>query len=183
MARSAKHEGSPAYALEGKPKIERVLIAILLCGLVACISVAIIGALLLFMFNAVGTATSAIDTNQGFLSGFMFALIASAFNWVVFYISIPAAWLALGLSIGHMPRRGITRRAPYFRWGAIWGAILVAGTTAIFSGLIMNNLRAGLGGLVGGSITGMLAGLICAWLFLAIVRPAEQIGRSRVEVF
>ena len=174
----------PAYALPGKRKVKRVVLAIFLTGLAACIGVAIIGAVLLFTLNFLGAPVGAVGTSEGVIGGIMFAFLASALNWFVFYLTIPAAWLVLGFSLGMMPRRGITKRAAYFRWGIIWGVLLVAGTASIFAGLLVNqDLLAGIGGFIGGVIVGAPAGAICAWLFLAIVRPAEQIGEASADVF
>ncbi len=105
----------------------------------------------------------------------------SAVNWFLFFITSPAAWLVLGLSIGRMPRRGITRRAPYLRWGAIWGALLVGLTTGFFTAT--DSLYAGVGGLITGGSIGALAGTACGGLFLAIVKPRQQLGNQSIDVF
>ncbi|MEO1641775.1 MAG: hypothetical protein AAFR74_00460 [Pseudomonadota bacterium] len=81
------------------------------------------------------TMTGGIGTlyrPYGFMGGAGLALGLSAANWILFFITIPAAWLALGFSIGQFPRKKIIAAAPYYRWSAIWGAILVGVTCSLF---------------------------------------------------
>ncbi len=185
------------YTIHEPKKIKRVALACFLCGVNACISVAIIAIIIIFTASMVqsllGGNGNLFGTSRGFLGGAFMALGMSAMNWWLFYVTIPAAWIALGLSLGRFPHRGITRALPYYRWGMIWGAVLVGGTTTFFGYMIGNGgWEAGslgvqldfmLGATLTGSLVGAAAGALCGALFLAIVRPAEQVQRIEVEVF
>ena len=170
---------------EARPKIRRVLLACFLCGICASISVALIAAITAFTYSSVtslfGQAPAQFGERDGFLSGAFLAVMMSAFNWMVFYAVVPITWLVMAVSIGRFPRRGIVRPMPYYRWGAIWGAILVSLPTLLFS------MSMGASGMVGALLTsvaiGALAGLICASLFMAIVRPESQIRQIATDVF
>ncbi len=193
---SASSSAPSSYSVPTKGKLKRVALACFLCGVAACISVAIIAVVVFFTYSTIvsvtGLSGNAFSVGQGFLGGASIALGMSAMNWYFFYITIPAAWLALGLSIGRLPRRGITNAAPYYRWGVIWGAILVGATTTFFSitlggGFDPSFNRATPSFIAGASLTGLavgaVAGALCGGLFLAIVRPAEQVRRIQVDVF
>ena len=67
-------------------------------------------------------------------------------------------------------------------WGAIWGALLVGAPTGIF-GVAAENQGAFLGALLTGLAIGCAAGLLCASLFLAIVRPKQQLSLPAADVF
>ena len=174
---------APARPYQGAPGqqklVKRVPLAVFLCALTSCLLVGLSGALGMVVFET--AVDSAGLSRRGFAGGMEMAFIISTFNWVLFFITIPASALALGLSIGRFPGRRITAPMPYYRWGAIWGAILVAGTTTIFG--ISLSLPGALGGLLGGLIIGVPSGIASAGLFLAIVRPREQLGRATTEVF
>lgn len=172
---------TPDYMLgaDGR-KVRRVKLALFLCSLAACILVAILGGVCAGL-TGISAGVFGYNSLGDFSEGLQIAFTLSAMNWILFFITIPAAWLALGLSIGRMPHRGITRPAPYLRWGAIWGAILVAGTTAGFSAL--EGPVSGLGGLIGGIMVGAPAGLACGGIFLSIVKPRQQLGNQTVDVF
>lgn len=188
---------NPSLPRRPAKRVTRVRIAIFLCGLVACLAVALIAAAVLFVINIVSHAFSMggldpmMDPGSGrFTFGVMLALMGGALNWLMFYATIPAAWLALGFSIGRFPRRGIVTPGPYRRWGAIWGAILVSIVTAPAAALFsepgenpLGAIAGFAGGLLGGSMVGGLAGLVCASLFLMIVRPASQIRDIDADVF
>jgi hypothetical protein len=103
-------------------------------------------------------------------------------NFFLFLITVPAAWTALGLSIGRMPHRGIAARRPYLRWGAIWGTILVGVTTGFF-GFVGGGLATCLGAFLSGASVGALAGVGCGFLFYIIVRPDEQLRHVDISVF
>ena len=119
---------SPSYASTERVKLKRVALAIFLCGIVACLSVSLISVVFIFVYNVITELVApelkfTFDmSSEGFASGLSIAALGGAFNWLVGYLTIPAAWLALGLSIGRFPRRGISRPGPYYRWGAIWGS-------------------------------------------------------------
>lgn len=174
----------PAYALEARPKrIKRVKLALLLASLAACVSVAILGFVLMGLmevFSAVARVR-AVSGENGFFSGAMLAFQLSALNFFIFFITVPAAAIALGLSVGRMPQRGITRRLPYLRWGAVWGAVLVGTTTSLFGALGGGLSFAG--ALLAGLCVGALAGLLCGLIFHAIVNPEKQAGKMDVSVF
>ncbi|MEO0608720.1 MAG: hypothetical protein AAFY82_10865, partial [Pseudomonadota bacterium] len=123
--------------------------------------------------------------SSGFLQGIGIAVVMAAMNWYFGYFTIPAAALALAVSIGRLPRRGITAPAAYFRWAAIWGAFLVGGTTGIAAGLIPSDGGVDVisGAVIMGALIGGLAGAICGAIFRGIVRPAEQVQRIQVDVF
>ena len=174
-----------------KPKLKRVALACFLCGVAACVSVALVA-------FAIGFGVSVIDglvgfddimfKGDGFWSGAGLALLLSAMNWWFFYVTVPIAWLVLGLSLGRFPRRGIIHPLPYYRWGSIWGAILVGSTCLFFSGANLFGRSGGditftIGAAFGGTLIGAIAGLACGWLFLAIVKPAEQVKQINVDVF
>lgn len=181
---AASSEGGPAaYILDTRPeKIQRVKLALFLCSLSACILVSILGfvgtgirAMLIGFGNAPSGASGRLA------EGMQIAFMLAAMNWVLFFITIPAAWLVLGLSIGRMPRRHITQTAPYLRWGGIWGAILVGVTTGIFAS--SDGAIGVAGGLLAGASMGAIAGVACGGLFLAIVKPRQQLGNQAVEPF
>jgi hypothetical protein len=127
-------------------------------------------------------APSEFGERSDFMSGAFMAVMMAGFNWVVFYIVIPVTWVMLFLSIGLFPRRGILHHAPYYRWGAIWGALLVGAPTG-FLGLTAESQDALVGALLTGLAIGCAAGLLCASLFLAIVRPKQQLGMPAADVF
>jgi len=173
------------YVSVEKPRIRRVLLACFLCGIAASVSVALIAVLIAFVSSTISAAfgvTLSLETNDGgLLAGAIIAVMMAAFNWYLFYIIVPITWLVLAFSLGRFPRRGVVRHMPYYRWGGIWGALLVGGTTGLF-GAMMNN-GSGLGALLTGIIIGGLAGVLCASLFLAIVRPKKQVGMPETDVF
>lgn len=184
-----------AYTSGKGRKIKRVWLAVFLCGIAACVIVTVIGAGVMLLFSVmsglVGTQPS-LDTwqsaGEAFFGGMAAATLAATFNGFVFYITIPAATLALALSIGRFPKRRIARAAPYLRWGAIWGAVLVT-LGASFVGLAIVGAEADhpvavlAGAVLMGSVIGALAGVACAALFLLIVRPAGQIQEVDASVF
>lgn len=183
---------SAAYATPERPKVKRVALAIFFCGIAASITVALIAAIVIFAYTIV-TELLGVDLELvtqdggGFGFGLAVAAIGSAFNWYFFYLTVPAAWLALGFSIGRFPRRGISAPSPYYRWGAIWGALLVSIVTTIAAGLFGSNsqqeMLTALGGLVGGGAIGGAGGAVCAALFRLIVRPAAQLQTIDAEIF
>lgn len=185
----------PGEYREAPVKLKRVALACFLCGVGACVAVALIGAAIGFtgytVMNIAGGSRDIFD-ERGLLAGIGFAVIISAMNWWFCYLTIPAAWIALGFSIGRFPRRGITHAGPYYRWGGIWGAILVGGTCGFFAALMALDPYSGdgfarLSHVIGASLTGLIigaiAGVICGWLFRAIVQPAQQIRQLEVDVF
>ena len=186
---SAPALSQSSYSVPTNTKFKRIGLASFLCGLGACFSVALIGVILLFLgfqiADLLGSDASIVFGESGFRQGIGMAVLMSAMNWYFGYFTIPGAALALGFSIGRFPRRGITDPAPYYRWGAIWGAILVGGTTSIASAFIPSEseFMVIVGAAVGGALIGATAGFICGAIFRGIVRPAEQVQRIQVDVF
>ena len=172
-------------ALSKDRKIRRVKLGLLLSSLAACLGVTLIGLFLTFVFGVlegIGMLPTMFDRpNSGFLFGIQMAAMMSLFNFILFFVTVPAAWLAMGLSIGRFPHQGIAARAPYLRWASIWGALLVGGTTGGFG--VTASLLTGLGAVLTGACIGALAGLVCGLLFLAIVKPAQQLHEADISVF
>ncbi|MEQ9316779.1 MAG: hypothetical protein RLN72_13075, partial [Henriciella sp.] len=133
-----------------------------------------------FMSLAGRTPGNVLATD-GMLAGAYMAVMIAGFNWFVFYIVVPITWILLAVSIGTFPRRGIRRHTPYYRWGAIWGAVLVGLPTSVIGGGA--NGPAALGAFLTGTAIGAVAGFICAALFLAIVRPKAQLSDVQADVF
>ncbi len=174
----------PAYATSPRPKrVKRVKLALFLASLAACLGVTLLGAIGLGLVAMVSglTGIELALGQRGFVNGLVAGLQLASFNFVLFFITVPAAAIALGLSAGRMPYRGITARRSYARWGAIWGAILVGVTTGFFG--FISGFASGLGALLSGGLVGALAGTGCGLLFHAIVRPARQITDVDVSVF
>ncbi|MEM1036334.1 MAG: hypothetical protein AAGI14_06195 [Pseudomonadota bacterium] len=173
------------------PKIKRVALACFLCGVAACLSVTLVALGLFGLGRAIIIMDDDLNviSGRGMLAGAGFAMFISLFNWFVFYITVPAAWLTIGLSIGRFPHRRITAAAPYYRWSAILGALLVGVTCSVFAALVYTDggergeLGYWFGATLMGVFIGAVSGLICGGLFRAIVRPASQIKRHQLEVF
>ncbi|MFN3312690.1 MAG: hypothetical protein ACK46Q_04405 [Hyphomonas sp.] len=172
-------EQTPAYATAPRPRrIRRVKLALFLSSLSACFSVSLIGLLAIVL---TGLTAGQPPTQGGFKGGAVLAAQLSLLNFIIFFLTVPAAAVALGVSIAQFPRRGITARKAYLRWGAIWGALLVGVTNSLIG--IMMDPAAGLGALIVGGLIGGLAGCVCGLLFHAIVRPARQLAQEDISVF
>ena len=169
----------PAYAMAARPRrVKRVKLALLLSSMAACVVVAIVGFLVMALsFMVIGLAVGTGD----FRGGALLAAQLSAMNFILFFITVPAAALTLGLSIARFPHRGITHMTPYLRWGAIWGGFLVGGTTFAFG--LFGGAASAIGALICGGAIGGLAGTFCGFLFHAIVQPARQVTEMDVSVF
>ena len=166
-------------------KTKRIKLALFLCSLAACLGVALLGMIVFFCAALVRELTGfdiADQYGNDFLMGLQMGIGMAAYNFILFFITVPAAWIALGFSIGQFPRRRITHRMPYLRWATIWGVLLVAGTTTVF-GTIIGGVLGGLGAAVPGILIGAIAGLGCGYLFHAIVQPAKQATQVDVDVF
>ena len=175
----------PAYATSPRPKrVKRIRLALLAASFAACVSVALIGfvmaGLMQVMFGVLGFSAFGLGLS-GFLNGVQLAFNLASLNFVLFFITIPGAAMALGFSVGRLPHRGITALAPYMRWGAIWGGILVGGTTGAFG--LFGGIASAAGGLFAGAVTGALAGLFCGFLMHRIIAPARQLTEMDVSVF
>ena len=175
----------PAYATSPRQKrVKRVRLALLAASFAACLSVTLMGFIFMGMmelaFGILGRNGVAAG-QRGFMGGVEMALQLSSFNFILFFITVPAAAVVLGLSIGRFPYRGVTAPMPYLRWGAIWGGILVGGTTFLFGWF--GGLASALGALMCGGVIGALAGTFCGFLFHAIIQPARQLTEMDVSVF
>ncbi|MDP1555775.1 MAG: hypothetical protein Q8L84_09960 [Hyphomonas sp.] len=186
MTSGAESESElPAYATTPRPKrVKRIRLALLVSSFAACVSVTLLGYIFLGLmelaFGILGWGGLAIG-QTGFLSGVQTGLQLAALNFFLFFITVPAAALALGLSIGRMPHRGITALRPYLRWGAIWGAILVGGTTFLFGWF--GGAASAAGALTAGGAVGGIAGGFCGFLVHRIVAPARQLTDVDLNVF
>ena len=167
-------------------RFRRIKLGLLLSSMAACLGVTLLGFICTAMLsNILGLSGASMNYeligSNSLMGGVSLGFQLASINFLLFFITVPAAWLALGLSIGRLPYRGIVNRKPFLRWGAIWGAILVGGTTGGF-GLLVGPLQA-LGALVSGGLIGAVAGLGCGLLFYAIVKPANQLADVDVNVF
>ncbi len=184
------------YAQASGNRVRRVWLAIIICGFAACVLVTLVGIVWLFGLNLVGGAIFGQSLNSGpipgpqdsFFQGLSIAGMAASFNWIFGYLTVPAAMLALGVTIGRFPRRGIIEPPAYLLWGAISGAILVA-APSVFGAFFVSSSSDAVrpepvfGALLGGLCIGALAGVACAGLFLLIVKPKSQIGAVDASVF
>ena len=167
-------------------RFRRIKLGLFLSAMAACLGVTLLGIICTrILALALGISGAAMNYtllgSNTFMSGMHGAFQLATYNFLLFFITVPAAWLALGLSIGRLPYRGIVKRAPFVRWGAIWGALLVGGTTGGFG--LLGSVVAGIGALLAGGIVGAVAGAGCGFLFHAIVRPANQMAEVDVDVF
>lgn len=177
-----------SYTVPTIAKFKRIGLASFLCGMAACVLVTMIGMILMFLAFQIGGLfgrdVGLVFADDGVLQGIGFATLMSAMNWFFAYFTVPAAWVAIGFSLGRFPRRGIVHAAPYYRWGAIWGALLVGGTTGVSSFIVTEaNLLPAVSGFFMGALIGAAAGLVCGAIFRSIVRPAEQVKQIQVDVF
>jgi len=175
----------PTYATTPRPKrVKRIRLALLVSSFAACFSVTLIGivfgGLMTLTFGVLGAGGLGLG-QSGFVGGVMLALTLASYNFILFFITVPAAALALGLSVGRFPHKGITHRKPYLRWGAIWGAILVGGTTFGFGWF--GGAASAFGSLMAGGSVGLMAGAFCGFLVHAIVAPEKQLSDVDLTVF
>lgn len=178
-------EAAPAYAMEAQPRrFRRVKLAIFLSALAACVVVSIVGLLamtVIMLFIGLGSSSGLAAGGDDFGGGALLAAQLSAMNFILFFITIPAAAIVIGFSVGRLPHRRITGVKSYLRWGAIWGAILVGGTTCLFG--LFGGPASAAGALICGACIGGVAGTFCGFLFHAIVQPARQLTELDVNVF
>ncbi len=186
MSRAADSEHElPAYATTPRPKrVKRIRLALLVASFAACLSVTLMGYVFLGLtqlaFGILSWNGLAVG-EAGFLGGVRAGLQLAALNFFLFFITVPAAALALGLSIGRLPHRGITALPPYLRWGAIWGAVLVGGTTFFFGWF--GGAASAAGALMAGAAVGGMAGGLCGFLVHRIVAPGRQLTDVDLNVF
>ena len=175
----------PAYATTPRPRrVKRIRLSIFVASVAACFSVTLMGllfgGLMQLAFGILGLGGLGIG-ETGFISGARMAMSLATFNFILFFITVPAAAMALGLSVGRFPQRGITALAPYMRWGTIWGAVLVGATTFGFG--LFGGAAAAAGALVAGGAIGGLAGAFCGFLVHRIIAPARQLTEMDVSIF
>lgn len=164
------------------PQIKRIRLATFTCGFVAILAVAVVGyGLFLLLQFALPGGASNLGNSDTVLQGILFGTLISAMNWIGFVISLPIAWLGIGFSVGRLPRQGHMDHLPYYKTCAFAGALCTSLICGLFG--LLSGIKAAFGALLSGAIIGGLAGLICAWLFLLIVRPEKQIVRINVDVF
>ena len=176
---------TPAYASpQGPGKIKRVKLGLLMSSLAACLMVSLLSLVIIFVLDTLGVFRNdfMLTDKYSVISGIQFGLIMCLYNFLLFFLTVPAAWIALGFSIGRMPHRRITARGPYMRWAAFWGAILVGATTTLF-GVLLGSLITGLGAALIGFSIGAIAGALCGLLFYAIVKPENQLHATDISVF
>lgn len=186
MTVSSEPPAQPAYASAPRPRrVKRVKLALFLSALAACLVVSLIGLIAVGLFDIalriIGGGGDRAASQGGLSAGAVLAAQLAAFNFILFFITVPAAALALGFSIARFPHRGITARKPYLRWGAIWGAILVGGTTVLLGWF--GGAASAAGALVAGGAVGGIAGGFCGFLLHRIVAPARQLADVDLNVF
>lgn len=174
----------PAYAVSPRPKrVKRVWLATLVASLAACLAVTLIGFILMGLSQSLfGIFSPGMVIAEGsFGGGVQLALVLASYNFFLFFLTVPAAALVLGVSVARFPHRGITALQPWLRWGAIWGGLLVGGVTAGFG--LFGGAATALGALLTGSAIGALAGTFCGFLMHRIIDPVRQLSDVDVGVF
>jgi len=185
---------TPSYTQPGGYRIKRLWLGSFLGAVTAVLAVAFVALLIGTTGWAIGMllfGEGAFDTSMDgnpWAIGMVAALLVCLFNWYVFFISIPIATLVLRFSLGRLPGKGIARVIPYLRWGAIWGAILVALPSLLGGGLFMGLNGRDMSGpnamfipqvFAGSGLTGLfvgaIAGVAVAGMFMLIVRPKSQV--------
>ncbi len=168
-----------------RPPVRRIALGVFLTSLAACLLVTIEGAIGIGVYYSIngllGRETNGTIFEEGPFSGVSIALFLCAMNFFVFFITIPVIALVMSLSLGLMPRRGISARAPYLRWASIWGAIITGTVTTLIAS--SSGGTAALGALITGVLIGALAGFVCGHIFFAIVRPDRQLQQVDTSVF
>ena len=191
-------DAEASYRTPHSGKVKRLWLGSILGALAAVLLVAfcalVIGVLVSLItnvfFNQQGSLIDGgFSGDSALLMGMVGAFFAALFNWYIFYITIPITTLILRFSLGRFPKRGISRPGPYFRWGAIWGAVLVL-LPSLFAGYVvggtsgfdLDGTSAGpphivlslLGASLIGILIGGVSGIGVSGLFLLIVKPAKQ---------
>ena len=175
---------------ERETKVRRVGLACFLCAISASVLVSAFGILAAIILTN-GFRGGDITSDAGFAAGAMLGAFMAAGNWVMFYVTIPLSWIAIGLSIGRFPEKRIRETGAYLRRGVILGAATVGIVCSLLVPLValsgsssLNSaLPLALGGLFMGSLIGAAAGYCCAGLFTLIVRPKSQIPAIDALVF
>lgn len=190
--------------LFGRPNryIQRNKLACIISAFLASLFVALLGFTGLWVTTGLRALTGQsagmdnpvlVDTPFG--EGVAIAIIACMFNFYFIPIIVPVTWMILSQSVGRLAHRGFADKWVYLRWSGFWGAFLVGGTcaTPVFFGFqndvfgedsIVNqsdSIAFLLGSVITGGIIGALAGILVGLMFIAIVRPAAQVGDSKAE--
>ena len=192
-------ETESSYRSPHPGKVKRLWLASLLGALSAVLLVALCALVIGVFVSLVGNVLNAtngsvfengLSNGSPFLMGMAGAFFAALFNWYFFWITIPVTTLVLRLSLGRFPKRQISRPGPYFRWGAIWGALLVI-PPSLFAGYMVAGtsfdtvsetpaesfraVQSLLGATLAGGMIGAASGIGVGGLFLLIVKPAKQL--------
>ncbi len=171
------------YTTPIKPKPTRVWLAIIVCGILAAVTVTIIALLLMLVAQLFGSTSSLMGSSRsGPVSGSVVAIMLCLYNLVLFPIVLPITWGGMALSLGRLRWKGKNERKPYYIRGIVLGTVLVGLTTGIF-GSLDGELLSGLSATITGSTIGGLAGAFCTFIFLKISRPAQIIGDAEVNAF
>ena len=165
----------------------RNILAIGACGVVACLSVSLIsfilaGATAFMNFDRTEFISGEQTVWTQIANGVQLAMLLGLMNFVLFFITVPAAWLALGFTLGRKPRKGIANASSYYRDAMIWGALLVGLTTGVF-GAMDDKLIVSTAAGVTGAMIGASAGAICAFVYLLIVKPTQLYTEPDASVF
>lgn len=172
------------YRTPVKPKPKRVWLAIIVCGIVAAVTVTIIAVFLMLFAQLFTTSSSLLGNHSSVVvQGAMFAIILCVYNLLLFPIVLPVTWGGLALTLGRLRWKGENTRKKYFRRGIILGASLVGLTTGLFGGGTSSSFSTGIFAGITGACIGALAGAACTYIFLLISIPVQQAGLAEVEAF
>lgn len=194
----------PAQGLFGRPvrAIRRNKLACFVSALLAVLFVSLIALFAFWLVSAVSMVTdgradadlSAL-VSPAFSGGVMLAFMACLFNFYAIPVSVPLTWFLISQSVGRLAHRSVSDKWIYMRWSAFWGALLV-GVTCAVPGLLVappqlseenaadarsDAIAFFLGSVITGGGIGTLAGILVGLMFVAIVRPSEQLGDSKTQ--
>ncbi len=145
-------------------------------SLTACISVALIGLGFTMLLNIAGLgSTYGYESQSPIIGGIAVAAMLSMMNFVLFFITVPAAFFGLALTLGIKPYSPNVRRFSYFREAALVGGFLVGLVSGLFG--LAENLQTSAVAALSGGLIGALSGLVCAKVYLIIVKP-EKLGQG-----
>ncbi len=172
-----------AYTSPSEPKPTRVWLAVIVCGVLAAVSVTIIALVILLITQLFASISSLMSNSKSPASGgAIFAVMLCLYNLALFPVVIPVTWGGLALTLGRLRWKRRNEPKPYYIRATLLGAALVGLTTGIFGGmhrLVVTGISAGItGGIIGG-----VAGFFCAFIFLKISRPAKFIDEVEIETF
>lgn len=166
----------------GSPPIRRNKLGIFVAAFTSCLSVALLGIGALFVVRVIsGVTPDGAFAKGNFLEGVGFAILLASLNFVLFFITIPTAFIGLGLTLGRKPYATHSRPSDYYREGAIVGAVIVSATTGLFG--LSISLTGAIGAASTGMLIGALAGLVSAHIYRLIVKPEEQAMQHDFSIF